>query len=82
MLYSLLRKFGFSTILIRIHPKSALKKLGWFRSFKFKESIDHNGNPIPWWTYSIIDFLQERLNNKSIRVLEFGCGNSTVCLTL
>lgn len=80
LIWQVFRKFGFATLLLRIHPKSALKKLGWFRSFRTKKSVDINGNALPWWTYSIIYFLKERLN-KQMRVLEFGCGNSTIWLS-
>ena len=72
----ILRNSGASPLLLRWHPKSALLEEGWFRSVRSKESINGDGNPIPWWTYSIIDFLDERLD-RSMRILEFGCGNST-----
>ena len=54
-----------------------LKKIGWFKSYKLKQSIDRNNKPIPWFSYPIISFLRNRLNNK-MDVFEFGCGNSTL----
>ncbi|MDA0986050.1 MAG: FkbM family methyltransferase [Bacteroidetes bacterium] len=54
-----------------------LKSSGWFKSYKLKQSIDSNYKPIPWFSYPIISFLENRLNNK-IDVFEFGCGNSTL----
>jgi hypothetical protein len=66
-------------LLLRIHPKSALLALGWFRSFRAKKSVDKNMNPIPWWTYPAIAFLQNRLTPK-LKVLEFGSGASTLWL--
>ncbi len=54
-----------------------LKKRGWFESRFRKESIDVNGEPIPWYTYSFLNFLKDRLNG-SMTVFEFGCGNSTI----
>lgn len=54
-----------------------LKEVGWFESFSKNRSIDKDFNPIPWFTYPSIDFLAPRLN-KSIKMLEFGSGNSTI----
>lgn len=38
--------------------------------------VDQAGNPIPWVTYSFIDFIKNRINN-SHTIFEFGSGNST-----
>ncbi len=67
VLYSLVsfRSFGY------------LLETGWFESFKSGEPVDADLKPIPWFTYSAIDFLKERLNNK-LNILEFGSGNSTL----
>ena len=56
---------------------SELKDSGWFKSFKTKRSVDKNGNPIPWLTYSFIDFITKRLN-KDMEIFEYGSGNSTI----
>lgn len=55
---------------------SALTKYGWFRSHHSGRSEDADGNPIPWYTYSFILFLEPRIK-KSFRVFEYGSGNST-----
>jgi hypothetical protein len=78
-IWYLLRKSGLAPLLLRLHPKSGLRRLGWFRSFRVKRSIDSAGNPVPWWTYSFIAFIDERLS-ASLRVLEFGSGGSTLWL--
>jgi hypothetical protein len=52
---------------------------GWFESFKSSEPIDADLKPVPWFTYSAIDFLKERLSN-DLNILEFGSGNSTLFL--
>jgi hypothetical protein len=54
-----------------------LKENGWYRSFKEKNSVDKNGNPIPWNTYPFIRFIEPRLK-KDFNVFEYGCGNSTL----
>ncbi len=56
---------------------SGLRDDGWFESFNTKKSIDKNGNPIPWGTYSFIKFIEPRLK-KDFKVFEFGSGNSTL----
>ena len=50
---------------------------GWFESFKSGKPVDSELKPIPWFTYSAIDLLKERLN-KNLSILEFGSGNSTL----
>lgn len=56
--------------------KGYLAEIGWFEAFKRKASVDKDNQAIPWFTYSFIDFLQDRLNNSQM-VFEFGSGNST-----
>ena len=56
---------------------SELKDSGWFRSFKTKQSVDKNGNPIPWNTYTYINFIENRLR-KHFDIFEYGSGNSTL----
>lgn len=50
---------------------------GWFESFKLNKPVDREGHPIPWTTYSFIDFIRERLN-KDLTLFEYGSGNSTL----
>jgi hypothetical protein len=54
-------------------------KKGFYKSLNENLPIDVNGNAIPWWTYSFVDFFVDRINN-SIRVFEYGSGNSTIFL--
>lgn len=62
---------------IQLYLNSQLKEDGWFNSFYKKESVDKNNNPIPWYSYSFIKFLQPRLK-KEFKVFEYGSGNSTL----
>lgn len=57
--------------------KSELKENGWFNSFNKKMSVDRNGQPLPWNTYSYIKFIEPRLKN-DFDVFEYGSGNSTI----
>lgn len=50
---------------------------GWFKSFMSRLSEDNQGNPIPWYTYSSVKFIEPRLN-KDMDVFEFGSGHSTL----
>jgi len=76
LIWKLLNKTNFGPAL-QIFVRSELKENGWFRSFRTKRSVDANGNPIPWYPYSMIDFLENRVS-KDLTVFEYGAGNSTL----
>lgn len=57
--------------------KGYLAEIGWFTAFDTHQAVDTNGSPIPWVTYSFIDFIKPRLN-KELTVFEYGSGNSTL----
>lgn len=63
--------------LLSFGVKGYLAEIGWFNSFETKSSVDENGDPIPWVTYSFIDFIKERIH-KDLKIFEFGSGNSTL----
>jgi hypothetical protein len=50
---------------------------GWIESSRRQESVDRNGQPIPWITYPALDFLERRIR-PDMTVFEFGGGNSTL----
>ncbi|MFW6173883.1 MAG: hypothetical protein ACOC5T_09075 [Elusimicrobiota bacterium] len=54
-----------------------LQKRGWFKSEKVGVPVDERGKPIPWYSYSMIEFLNRRLKS-DLRVFEYGAGNSTL----
>ena len=72
---SLLKRSRIKTLL-SIGVKGYLTEIGWFKAFDTKSPIDHNSEPIPWVTYSFIDFIADRIQ-KSHTIFEFGSGNST-----
>ncbi len=76
IIWSLLNVLGIGPW-VQLAVKSELKENGWNQSFIHKKPIDKNGNPIPWLTYSFLDFIQPRLQ-KSFLMFEYGCGNSTI----
>jgi hypothetical protein len=62
--------------ILSFNHKGYLNDIGWFKAFESRSPVDGEGNPIPWVTYSFIDFIKERLR-KQLTVFEFGSGNST-----
>jgi precorrin-6B methylase 2 len=54
-----------------------LSKMGWYRSFQTRVPVDGSGQPVPWYSYPAIRFLEERIR-PYWRVFEYGCGNSTL----
>ena len=62
--------------LLSFNHKGYLKDIGWFKAFDTRSPVDQFGDPIPWVTYSFIDFISGRLN-KQHAIFEFGSGNST-----
>lgn len=52
------------------------ERSGWLKSVHESVPIDRDGRPIPWWTYSAIEFIEMRIEANS-RVFEWGSGNST-----
>lgn len=60
-----------------IKSVSVLAKQGWYISNEKQESIDINSKPLPWYTYSSIDFIEKRIN-KNLTVFEYSCGNGTL----
>lgn len=63
--------------LLSFGVKGYLAEIGWINSFDKRSPIDANGQPLPWVTYSFIDFIKDRIS-KSQLVFEFGSGNSTL----
>lgn len=68
--FLLLLRFYFGT-------KNILREKGWFQSERRGVPVDYNGEPTPWYTYPMIDFLEPRLGG-TLRVFEYGGGYSTL----
>lgn len=56
---------------------SYIRTTGWTQSAYSGAPINSHGEPIPWYTYCSIKFLQSRLQN-DFRVFEYGSGNSSL----
>ncbi|MFC1497318.1 FkbM family methyltransferase [Verrucomicrobiota bacterium] len=75
-LYHILKRTVFYSLYILL-TKSMLRNVGWFRSRKELCPVDREGNPLPFYVYPAIRFLENRVQ-PDMTVFEFGCGNSTL----
>jgi hypothetical protein len=75
IVWSLLNTLGLGGS-AQLYIQSALRQYGWFRSYSTKQSVDAQGNPLPWYTYAFIFFLEPRIK-PHFEVFEYGSGNST-----
>lgn len=57
--------------------RNLLYKYAWLKSRKKQECLNHEGKPIPWFSYPAIDFLSQ-FDFSDKDVFEYGCGNSTL----
>jgi len=74
----LLRPWNLRTLLSLKH-RGYLVDTGWFKSAEKKIPINADGNPIPWYSYPFLSFIENRLK-KSFNIFEYGSGNSTIWL--
>lgn len=66
-----------SVIRLFTSKDSYLVDQGWFFSIRAGKSVGSTGQPLPWLTYPLINFIEPRLN-KSLSMFEYGSGNSTL----
>lgn len=76
----------FRSLLHKLLPRPVLTSLanyrilsqhyGHYRSASEQQSVDRSGNPIPWYSYPMIEYLRQ-LDFSQKRVFEYGSGNST-----
>ncbi|WP_177236603.1 class I SAM-dependent methyltransferase [Spirosoma endophyticum] len=53
------------------------REYGHYKSAKLWQSMDKNGQPIPWYSYPLIEYLQQ-LDFSQKTIFEYGSGNSTL----
>jgi hypothetical protein len=51
--------------------------MGWPDSVERRLPVDAHGEPLPWYSYAAIHFLEKRLP-EGLAVFEFGSGYSTI----
>lgn len=74
---TLLKKPDRLKALLSYGHKGYLANIGWFTSFDNQQAMDQHGEPLPWVTYSFIDFIRPRLS-KTLSIFEYGSGSSTL----
>lgn len=57
--------------------ENILREKGWFEGERQGLPVNSQNDPIPWYPYAMVDFLDSRLSTEH-RVFEFGGGYSTV----
>ena len=62
--------------MVRLLRQQYLRSSGWLDSARSKLS-ERDGEPIPWFTYAAIDFLERELSGREA-VFEYGGGQSTL----
>lgn len=62
---------------VYFYKKSYFNETGWLQARDLHRPVSSMLRPIPWTTYSYIDFIDERLR-KNMCVFEYGCGYSTL----
>lgn len=62
---------------LRFWRSGYLQKVGWIDSFRAKQAIDAERNPLPWYTYPAIEYIKQ-FDFSSLEVFEYGSGNSTI----
>lgn len=75
-LWNMTRRCGMGGWVLAHYPNSMLVRNGWFRSYRQGVPVDAQGQPLPWWTYSCMDFISSRIT-ADMAVFEYGCGHST-----
>ena len=76
LLYKVITSSKRLRTLLDFDDKGYLDEVGWFDAFDSKSPVDRDNNPIPWVTYSFIDFIKSHLKPHHT-IFEFGSGNST-----
>ena len=76
-LLRLIINFKVFKLLNSFYYQGYLFEIGWICSYEHQKPLTKNGEPLPWVTYSFIDFIVGRLDN-SMLLFEYGSGNSTL----
>lgn len=66
---------GFRKLFLK--SNAYIKQTGWLNTLKRGYPCDKDGDYLPWMNYSIIAFLDQRLN-KNLSLFEYGSGFSTM----
>lgn len=76
---SILKNFTLSRALLSYIETGYLYEIGWINSYNQKLPIAKDGSPLPWVTYSFIEFIRNKITN--LEIFEYGSGNSSFFYT-
>jgi len=62
--------------LLSFGVKGYLAEIGWMEAYRARVPLGRDQQPLPWFTYSFIDFMEPRLID-TMHVFEYGSGYST-----
>lgn len=65
------------TVARLVRGDSFLIRTGWWTSALTHRAVDGKGQPVPWYTYAAIAFLEARVPSDA-QVFEYGSGHSTL----
>lgn len=74
--YSILLNYRVLKGLLSLGWKGYFIQRGWLHSYDKKLALSPMGEPIPWLSYSFLDFIADRLH-ADLKMFEYGAGNST-----
>ncbi|MBU0711497.1 hypothetical protein KKA87_06195 [bacterium] len=56
--------------LLSLRHRGYLVDIGWFQSAEKKMPVNKNGQPIPWYSYPFLSFIEDRLKKN---ISQEGC---------
>lgn len=76
--HSLILSFDWEKVANYLPPNSnTLEVSGWLKSLALNKPVDNLSQPIPWYTYSAIEFIEDKIKS-DFNVFEYGSGHSTL----
>lgn len=69
--------FKITRLLLAFKYNGYLVQTGWLKSYKNRNPVNAQGEPVPWMTYSFIKFAESYFT-KEMALFEYGAGNSTL----
>ncbi|MBD3269963.1 FkbM family methyltransferase [Candidatus Peregrinibacteria bacterium] len=76
-LFNYIRYFRTSRLLLSMMHQGYFIDKGWIQSKNIGKAVDSQGKPIPWLTYSFLDFISDKIGKEHV-IFEYGSGNSTL----
>lgn len=76
--HSLILSFDWEKVADYLPPNSnILEASGWLQSLALNKPINGLSEPIPWYTYPAIEFIEDKIKH-DFKVFEYGSGHSTL----